>query len=115
VAAEVARHLPAAGGVPDVDGVMQVKVLDQVGQVVGVVVHVVALADLCGASVPAPVVSDHPIGAVQKEKHLGVPVVSRQEPSVADRRGNCGGAPAVRRERLLPDEGRADRHAEPGS
>ena len=27
-------------------GVMQVEVLDQVGQVVGVVVHVVALADL---------------------------------------------------------------------
>jgi len=30
--------------VPDVDGVVQVEVLDQVGQVVGVVVKVVALA-----------------------------------------------------------------------
>ena len=29
VAADVARHLPAAGAVPDVDDVMQVKVLDQ--------------------------------------------------------------------------------------
>jgi len=58
-----------------VDGVMQVKVLSQVGQVVGVVVHVVALADLCGATVPAPVMGDHPIPVVQEEKHLGVPVV----------------------------------------
>src|ERR1700722_17537478 len=84
VAAEVARHLPAAGRVPDVDGVMQVKVLDQVGQVVGVVVHVVALADLCRAAVPAAVVGDHPIAMVQEEKHLGVPVVSRQGPPVAE-------------------------------
>jgi hypothetical protein len=70
--------------VPDVDGVMQVKVLDQAGKVVGVVVHVVALADLCGAAVPAPVVSDHPVAVVQEEKHLGVPVVSRQGPPVAE-------------------------------
>jgi hypothetical protein len=70
--------------VPDVDGVMQVKVLSQVGEVVGVVVHVVALAGLCGAAVPAPVVSDHPVAVVQEEKHLGVPVVSRQGPPVAE-------------------------------
>jgi hypothetical protein len=71
VAADVARHLSAAGGVPDVDGVMQVKVLSQVGKVVGVVVHVVALADLCGAAVPAPVMGDHPVSVVQEEEHLG--------------------------------------------
>ena len=38
---------------------MQVKVLDQVGQVVGVVVHVVAFAGLRRAAVPAPVMGDH--------------------------------------------------------
>jgi hypothetical protein len=34
--------------------------------------------------VPAPVVGDHPIAMVQEEKHLGVPVVSRQGPPVAE-------------------------------
>jgi acyl-CoA dehydrogenase len=47
-------------------------------------VHVVALADLGGAAVPAPVVSDHPVAVVQEEKHLGVPVVRRQGPPVAE-------------------------------
>jgi AcrR family transcriptional regulator len=84
VAAEVARHLPAAGGVPDVDGVMQVKVLDQVGKVVGVVVHVVALADLCGAAVPAPVMGDHPVAVVQEEKHLDVPADRPRREEYAD-------------------------------
>jgi hypothetical protein len=69
-----------AGRVPDVDGVMQVEVLGQVGKVAGVVDHVVALADLRGAAVPAPVMGDHPVPVVQEEKHLGVPVVGRQGP-----------------------------------
>jgi hypothetical protein len=84
VAAEIARHLAAAGGVADVDDVVQVKVLDQAGQVVGVVIHVVALEDLGGAAVPAPVMSDHPVAVVQEEEHLGVPVVGRQGPPVTE-------------------------------
>ena len=66
------------------DGVVQVEVLDEVGQVVGVVVHVVALADLRGAAVPAPVMGDHAVAVVQEEHHLGVPVVGRQGPSVTE-------------------------------
>ena len=68
MAADVACHLSAAGGVPDVDGVMQVKVLSQVGKVVGVVVHVVALAGLCGAAVPAPVMGDHPVAVAHDDE-----------------------------------------------
>ncbi len=63
---------------------MQVKVLDQAGEVVGVVVHVVAFADLGGAAVPAPVMGDHPVTVVQEEEQLGVPVVGRQGPSVTE-------------------------------
>jgi hypothetical protein len=40
--------------VPDVHGVVQVQRLDQIGQVIGVVVKLVALAGLRGAAVPAP-------------------------------------------------------------
>jgi hypothetical protein len=53
--------------VPDVHGVVQVKVPRQLGQVIGVVVHVVALADLRGAAMSTPVVGDHPVAMVQEE------------------------------------------------
>jgi hypothetical protein len=46
---------------------MQVEVLGQVGKVAGVVVHVVALADLRGAAAPAPVMGDHPVPVVQEK------------------------------------------------
>ena len=108
MAADVACHLSAARGVPDVDGVMQVKVLDQVGKVVGVVVHVVALADLRGAAVPAPVMGDHPVAVVQEEQHLGVPVVGRQGPAVAED-DRLAGAPVLE-EDLSSVSGRELRH-----
>ena len=87
MAADVARHLAAAGGVPDVDGVVQIEVPGQLGQVIGIVVHVVPLTDLRGAAMPAPVVGDDPVAVVQEEEHLGVPVVGRQWPAVAEHDG----------------------------
>ncbi|MBL7262203.1 hypothetical protein JKJ07_48830 [Actinoplanes sp. LDG1-01] len=56
------------------DGVAQIEVCRQRGQVVRVTVHVVALADLGRAAVPAPVVGDHPIAVVAEEEQ---PVVLR--------------------------------------
>jgi hypothetical protein len=76
MSADVARHLATTGGVPDVDGVVEVKVLGAVGQVVGIVVHVVALADLRRTAMPAPVVGHDPVAVVQEEEHFGRP--SRQ-------------------------------------
>jgi hypothetical protein len=75
VAREVVHDLAAAGRVADVDAVAQVEVVDHGGEVVGVVVHVVAVEHLLGAPVPAAVVRDHAIALVQKEHHLRVPVV----------------------------------------
>ena len=134
MAADVAGHLAAARRVPDVNGVVQVEVLNQVGQVVGVVVKVVAVAGLRGAAVPAPVMGDHAVAVVQEEEHLGVPVVRRQGPAV--RRRSAGQKPqSLPRHEEYPDQtraaviaaarqlfaengfldqGRADRQAEPG-
>ena len=61
VAADVASHLAATGRVPDVDGVAQVEVRGQGGQVIGVVVHVVAVPRLGRAPVAAPVVGDRAV------------------------------------------------------
>ena len=58
VPGDVAHDLAATGGVPDVDGAGEIEMGSQRSQVVGVVVHVVTVAGLRGASVPAPVVGD---------------------------------------------------------
>ena len=40
------------------------------GQVVGVVIHVVTVAGLRGAAVPAPVMGDDAVAVLQEEQHL---------------------------------------------
>ena len=84
VPGDVVHDLAATGRVPDVDRVVQVEVRGQGGQVVGVVVHVVAVAGLGGAAVAAAVVRDDAVTVLQEEHHLGVPVVGRQRPAVAE-------------------------------
>lgn len=65
-------------------GVAQVEVFDDGGEIVGVVVHVVAVGDLLRPAVPPPVVRDHPVALTEEEHQLGVPVVRRQRPAVAE-------------------------------
>ena len=84
VAGDVVRDLAAAGRVADVHRVVEIEVRGQRRQVVGVVVHVVAVTGLRRTAVPAPVVGDDPVAVLQEEQQLGVPVVSRQRPAVAE-------------------------------
>jgi hypothetical protein len=84
VAGDVARRLAAAGGVADVDGVAQVEMLDHRGDVGGVVVHVVAVADLARAAMAAPVMGDDAVALLEEEEHLRVPVVGAQRPAVVE-------------------------------
>lgn len=75
MAGDVADHLTAAGGMPDVHGIAEIEVGDHRGEVVGVVVHVMTGVGLGGASVPPSVGGDHPVAMQQEEHHLGVPVI----------------------------------------
>ena len=75
LAGEVMRDFAAAGGVADVYRIAQVEMFDDRGEVVGVVVHVVAVADLCGPAVSAAVMRDDAVAVLREEQHLGVPVV----------------------------------------
>ena len=54
------------------------------GEVVRIVIHVVTVAGLAGAAVAAAGVGDDPIAVIEEEQHLGVPVVGRQRPAVAE-------------------------------
>jgi hypothetical protein len=52
---------------------VQVKERGYRGQVIGVVVHIVAAGDLRRASVAAPVMGDDTVTAQQEEHQLGCP------------------------------------------
>ena len=87
VAADVAGDFAAAGGVADVDRVLQVERLDQRREVVGVGVHVVAVPRLAGAAMAAAVVRDAAVAACGQEDHLVFPGVGAQRPAVAEDHG----------------------------
>ena len=57
----VTNNFAATCGVSDVDGVLEIEMGRQRSEVVGVVVHVVTVAGLGGASVPTPVMGDDAI------------------------------------------------------
>jgi len=81
VAAEVAGVLPAAGGVPDQHRVVQVEGFDQVRQVIGLGVHVVAGQGLPGPAVAAAVVGDGAVAAGRPRSTLGRPARRRSAAS----------------------------------
>ena len=61
---DVTRDLAAAGRVADVHGFFQVEMRRERREVVGVVIHVVSVAGLAGASVTSPVVGDDAIAVI---------------------------------------------------
>src|ERR1700681_1251933 len=81
---EVVRHLAAAGGVADVNGFLQIEMRRQGRKVVGIMIHVMAVAGLAGPAMAAAVMGDDPIAVAQEEQHLRVPVIGRQRPAMAE-------------------------------
>ena len=73
---QIVRHLTAAGGMTDMDGVFQVEMRRQSRQVVGIMVHIVAVGGLGRATMATAIVGDDAIaGAMQEEQQLRVPIV----------------------------------------
>ena len=64
---QVAHDFAAAGRVADVHRTPQIKMSGQRRQIVGVVIHVMAVTSLGGSAVAAAVVGDHSIAAVHEE------------------------------------------------
>ncbi|MCY1366701.1 hypothetical protein D9M69_536060 [compost metagenome] len=104
MAADVVRHFAAAGGVAHHRDVLQVERLDQLREIVGVAIHVIAGRGLRRASMPAAVVRDDAEAVLRQEVHLPVPGVRVQRPTVGksddracapvlvvDLRAVCGG------------------------
>ena len=56
-------------------------------QVVGIVIHVVTVAHLGGAPMTAAVMGYDAIAMIEEKQHLGVPVIGRKRPAMAEHDG----------------------------
>src|ERR1700675_3013601 len=97
--AEIVGDFAAAGGMSDHDRVFEIEGIEQLRQIVGVGVHLIAVPGLAGAAVASAVVRDDAIAALAEEQHLAVPIVRGERPAVAEYDGlscapvlieNCG-------------------------
>ena len=95
---DVVDDFAAAGGVADMDRVLEVERFGQLGDIGGIGVHLVAGVGLRRATVAAAVVRDDAVALRQEEHHLVVPVVGAQRPAVVehDRLGALGPSPCRR-------------------
>ena len=87
VSSQIVGDLAAPGGMADVDRVLQVEMRGQRRQVIGIVIHVVTLAHLRGPAMTAAVMRDDAIAVLEEKHHLGVPVIGRKRPAVAEHDG----------------------------
>jgi hypothetical protein len=75
MARDVARNFAPAGGMPDVNGVPQIEMIDNGGRIGGVVIHIMPVTDLTRSAVAAPVMRDNPVTLAEEEQHLVIPIV----------------------------------------
>src|SRR5580704_4499442 len=71
----------------NMNSLFQVEMRRNGRQIVGIVVHVVAVGGLSGAAVPTTIMRDNPIAALQEEQHLVIPVVRAKRPTMAENHG----------------------------
>src|SRR5437016_11285147 len=81
---QIMRHLATSGGMTNVHGVVQIKMRGQSRKVIGIVIHVMAVARLGGPAVASSVMGDGPIAVFEEKQHLRVPVIGRQRPTMAE-------------------------------
>jgi hypothetical protein len=87
VAADVAGDLASAGRMSDVNGILEVELGNELGQIVGVSVHVVAGPRLARAAMAAPIVGDAAVALRGEEEHLVFEGIGRQRPAMAEHDG----------------------------
>jgi hypothetical protein len=89
---------------------LQVEVNEQLVQVVGVCVHVVAVPWLTRSTVTTSVVGDHPAAIIGKEEHLVLLVIAVEWPSMREEDDWAGLVAPVFVEDLYSVRGSKGRH-----
>src|SRR5580704_11776516 len=82
MAADVVHHLAAAGRMANQSEVAQVELFDQLGEIAGILIHVVAVPRLIRFAMATPVMSDDPIAVLTEEQHPRVPAVASERPTM---------------------------------
>ena len=82
--ADETGYFAAAGGVADHRDVLEVEVLEELEQVVGVGVHVVSVPGLAAAAVTTAIVSYDTTAFRREEEDLAVEVVRVERPAVRE-------------------------------
>src|SRR5438105_8801191 len=84
---EIMHHLAAAGRMADVNRILEVEMVGHGLQIVGIVVHVVAVAGLSRATMSTPISCNDAETFAEEKKHLRVPIIRRQRPAMAEHDG----------------------------
>ena len=87
VASDEPRHLAAARRVADHRGALQIEGFEDLREIVGIRVHVVAVPGLAGAAMAAAVMGDAAVAVRGQEEHLRLPGVGCERPAVAEDHG----------------------------
>src|ERR1019366_7878554 len=87
VASDVASNFAASGGMADVDRVVQIERFDELREIVGVSIPLIAFPRLTRTSVPAAIVRDAAEIVVGEKKHLVLKRVGIERPAVAENDG----------------------------
>src|SRR5438874_4563316 len=85
--AEITHYLAAAGGMADVNRILEVEMIGHGLQIVGIVVHVVSAAGLSRATMSTPISCNDAETFAEEKKHLRVPIIRRERPAVAEHDG----------------------------
>lgn len=80
----VVHDFTAAGRVTNVHRIFKIEMRGQGREIVGVVIHVVALAALGGTAVAAPLVRDDAEAVLEKKEHLRIPIIGRKRPAMTE-------------------------------
>src|ERR1700685_3566481 len=81
--ADVSGNFSAARRMPDKCSLSKVKRFDEIRQIVGVGIHVIAVPRLLRSAMTAAVMRNDTISVLAEENHLCVPCVRTERPTVA--------------------------------
>src|SRR5947208_1412712 len=81
---KIMHHLAAAGRMTDVNCILQVEMIGDGLQIIGIVVHVMSIAGLSRATMSAAISCNDAETLAEEEKHLRVPVIGRQRPAMTE-------------------------------
>jgi hypothetical protein len=72
-----------------VHGIPEIEMLKNRGGIRRILIHVMTVVDLRRAAVPTAVMRDDAIALGEEVKHLGIPIVGAQRPSMMEDDGLC--------------------------